>query len=965
MKSFLVLIIVSFISVTVGARHTYVKSEDLFVSATHKMGQLSSDGKFFSYVKFEEGQQYLYFANLESYESSPVFALPKQSQLKSYKWLKHNTMHMVLLSKRERIEYIVNIVSEDVLAAKVPKVDYYKLPQGYMVSPLLDQPEQVMFAKATQSNSEKSHALYKVDIENLKNDRFLSSELIDSGDKNLLRYFYDENYSRIIGVFFNADTDQVDLSFRELNSSAWQTIISYEDQDFNLSPIGFLSPTTVAVLTNKETDTIVLQSYDIVSQELGDILYQHEIYDLTNASLSSEGEVLAVEYIQGGLPQAEWVVSSGNTLAKRLVKTFENGVPIVIDNNIALNRSLIFVAGSDNPGEYYLYEQADDKIVKLVDKYPQLSEFTFPATESFKVSIDESTSIEAFITKPIGLDLNTLLVMPHGGPIGVRDYSFFTPYIQYLVNRGFTVLRVNFRGSAGYGKDFMNSGRGEFGKLIEQDISKVVDQIIAKSAYENVCAIGASYGAYSSMMLAIKHPDIYQCVVASYGIYDLPLLFNYSNYRSGEDFRQSLAKVVGEYGPYQKQQSPVYFADKIDVPVLIIAGKNDTIAGFEQSNRMRYMLNRKGKDVEHVFYKNSGHGHSSWYLDRHQSAYIVDYLYRKLNIQAPSLDDLNEYSARALAYDQITIADEFGHDKHIDKDSVKAFSYIQQASAYGYPRAVFNEAAHFHRGDQVEFNMQKALLLYQKSLELGYKGANRRLGQLYLEGVYVDKDFDKALSHLSSAVEIDDNYRNQLILARVYCMASEPIKDVDKCINETKLAAPNKGKGKDINVFRAHLAEMVISGEYTSEEREQVANFVIEQLELASSSFTLKVKEEGLFTLIPHERFGRRGEYELSALQTMSDYSDSESVNGKRFGVRFEMDTPGFSTRKDQTFVITKLASYAPDNRLKSQSITGTKRTSLYDVQEMFYISDYVKSSSYVITLYNVYGEQLYQGVYR
>ncbi|WP_371196247.1 prolyl oligopeptidase family serine peptidase, partial [Glaciecola sp. SC05] len=938
------ILLILLFSVSSGAQHVYVKSEDLFVAPSHKMGQLSADGKFFSYIKYEDGQQYLEFANLENYQSASVLALPKQSRLKSYTWLKHNTMHMVLMNRNQSIEYIVNIATEDVLAGKQPQVDYYKLPQGYVVSVLQDNPEQVMFARAKENDSERRHSLYKIDIEDLKNDIFSSTDLIDQGDEDLVRYFYDDSYQRIIGVFYDVDSDQIILSFRELANKAWQTIITYEDQDFNMSPIGFLGANEVAVLTNKQTDTVVLQSYNFKSQELGEILYQHDLYDLTDATLSANGELLSVEYIQSGLPQTEWVINSGNRLASRLAKTFENGVPVIIDASEALERNLIFVAGSDNPGEYFLYEKAVDKIVKLIDKYPQLSELSFPVTESFKVKLDDATNIEAFITKPSGLDLNTLLVMPHGGPIGVRDYSFFTPDIQYLVNRGFTVLRVNFRGSSGYGKAFLDSGRGEFGQLIEQDISKVVEQVIAKNNYDNICAIGASYGAYSSMMLAIKHPEIYQCVVASYGIYDLPLLFNYSNYRTGEAFQETIAKVVGEYSPDKKEQSPVYFADKLNVPVLIIAGKNDIIAGFEQSNRMRYMLDKFGKEVEHIFYKNSGHGHSNWYLDRHESAYIVDYLYRKLNIEAPFATDLDGYSAQALAYDNLIIADELDHDKHIAQDRARAFDYLQRASAYGNPRAIFNEGAHYHRGDQVDFDIQRAISLYERSLELGHDGAYRRLGQMYLEGVYVDKNDEKALSYLKTANEKDDSFSNKLILARLHCIAAEPIKNVDKCIAETKKVAPDKGKGKDIHSFRAHLAEMVVRGNYTSSEQKLVSDFVIEQLDLSSSSFELEIKEEGLFTLIPHERFGRRGEFELAELQTMSLYEDTESVNGMRFGVRFEMDTPGFSTRKDQTLVITKLESYGPDGRLLSEKIAGNKRTSLYDVQEMYRIEDYISS---------------------
>lgn len=145
--------------------------------------------------------------------------------------------------------------------------------------------------------------------------------------------------------------------------------------------------------------------------------------------------------------------------------------------------------------------------------------------------------------------------------------------MQYYVSRGFSVLRVNFRGSAGFGKSFQQSGVGQFGQQIEQDISAAVKLVREKYAFDNMCAMGASYGGYSSMMLAIKHPDDYDCVIAAYGVYDLPYMYNASNIEIQNNFRSAVSKVVGEYNDKLYDVSPVYLIDQIKVPVHLLPAR--------------------------------------------------------------------------------------------------------------------------------------------------------------------------------------------------------------------------------------------------------------------------------------------------------------------------------------------------------------------------------------------------------
>jgi hypothetical protein len=119
-----------------------------------------------------------------------------------------------------------------------------------------------------------------------------------------------------------------------------------------------------------------------------------------------------------------------------------------------------------------------------------------------------------------------------GGLIGIKEDDSFSKDVQYYVSRGFSILIIKFRGSSGFGKKFQEKGVGEFSRLIEEGI-----------------------------------------MAATFGVYDLPLLFNASNYRSNIEYRKAISKTVGNYDQPMKNYFPVYLFDKLKAPILLITGK--------------------------------------------------------------------------------------------------------------------------------------------------------------------------------------------------------------------------------------------------------------------------------------------------------------------------------------------------------------------------------------------------------
>ena len=949
------------------AQHNFVSSEKLYANPTNESGQLSPNGEYFSYIRREKRETFIELADLGGNIAYQVLKLSADMPLQNYQWVSEDVLQVTILLKGEPNTYLLTI--EKVTKNGTTRIDgkTKQLKSGYIVDVLEDEPNVVMFSKYEVKRRQFNQTLYKITLEQLFTDNFDNAEFIEKADDGLFMYDFDNATDRLLAVFYDEDEESIQIKFKRLGAKNWKTALSFDNGQFDFSPVGFIDDNHLAVLTNKETDKIALYSFNIETKALDTLLYQHQEYDLTDATLSKTGDIESVEYVKSGLPKKIWLNKRSQKLSSRFEATFSDRVPRIIDRDIKTGRTIVYVAGPNEAGKYYLYEQNSDSLAMLVANYPDLSELTFPEHRVLSIKTEDDMSIEAYLTLPTDYSVNTLLVMPHGGPIGVRDYNFFEPNVQYLANRGFTILRVNFRGSEGYGKAFQKKGVGEFGKQIEADISAAVSEVLKTQQFENVCAIGSSYGAYSSVSLALHHPELYKCVVASYGIYDLPLLFNYSNFRSGDAFSKEVAKVVGENNDEKKLVSPVYLAESINTPTLIIAGKNDEVAGFEQSNRMRYVLEKLNKPVDSLFYNTAGHGHSNWFGDRHEYAYVVDFLRKTLGIPLPELKGLSDSSKQALAYDYKVLGDVFNTGSLTEKNNEKAFSFYQTASMYGSPEATFNLATYYQRGEQVEKDMQKALELYEQSAEMGQKSAFSRLASLYTGDFYIKRNDEKALKYRLKSLEDDqDNFnKNKHELAFFYCTASDEYRSAQKCLDEFRTQWKIIETDSDKDSFYSNLRDAVVFGNFTPEERASFTAFVVEALGIHHSEYVFELLEEGIYEYEESDRFSRSGDYVLTPEKSLSNAAAKVGKNNLYFGIRFTPDHPGFASYGEYTYAIFRWEKFDASGKLVDYSIRSSIDTAKGDWYSRFVEDDYADGNEYKLTVYDATGKVKYQKTFQ
>jgi dipeptidyl aminopeptidase/acylaminoacyl peptidase len=220
----------------------------------------------------------------------------------------------------------------------------------------------------------------------------------------------------------------------------------------------------------------------------------------------------------------------------------------------------------------------------------------------------DGLEIEAFLTLPKGRPEKKLptLMFPHGGPIA-RDSEAFDYWSQFFASKGYAVLQMNFRGSAGQGYSHMKAGLQKWGKEMQDDIEDgaryLIDQGIADPA--KIAIVGASYGGYAALMGTVRTPDFYKCAISFAGVSDV-----YELVRDSRAFWLNYNVVdeqIGRDRKHLEEISPINYVDKIKVPILLIHGESDRQVKPFHSEEMHKKLQKAGKPVEFVSLPDEDH----------------------------------------------------------------------------------------------------------------------------------------------------------------------------------------------------------------------------------------------------------------------------------------------------------------------------------------------------------------------
>lgn len=267
--------------------------------------------------------------------------------------------------------------------------------------------------------------------------------------------------------------------------------------------------------------------------------------------------------------------------------------------------------GAGDPGTSYVYDGARQSVSLVGRDYPDLKPTDVGQVSVVRYTASDGRELFGYLTRPssevAGRNL-PLIVMPHGGPAS-RDHAGFDWWAQAMASRGYLVFQPQFRGSDGFGQELMEAGYGEYGRKMQTDLSDAVDYLAKAGVADRnrVCIVGASYGGYAALAGMTLQQDIYRCAVSVAGVSDLSYKLALDRRQGGRDrwntslrYWMRFIGVERDNDPLLTELSPSEHADRVQGPILLIHGRNDTVVPFEHSTIMERSLKAAGKDVELV-----------------------------------------------------------------------------------------------------------------------------------------------------------------------------------------------------------------------------------------------------------------------------------------------------------------------------------------------------------------------------
>ena len=576
-----------------------IPRDTLFGNPERISPKLSPDSQYLAYIAPDDNNVLQVWVKTLGVEDARQLTYDKKRGIRAYFWT-YNPEQLIYMQDADGDEnfhlYGVNIKTNVVrdltpfLGVKAQVIEIEReFPNEILVALNLDNPQ--------------VFDVYRI---NLRNG---AVEIDTKNPGNVVSWTANSQFQILAAIGATADGGS-ELLWRKSVNSDWETL-RYWGPDDSGGPVGFSKDgKTLYIMGTHDANTQRLIALDLATKEES-IIAADEQYDVS--SVITHPTQLHIQAVSFYKDKEEWqvlddsIAADWEAIAQIRPGEFNIGTRDLEDKNW-----LVSFVTDDGPVYYYLYNRESKAATFLFSNRPELEDLPLVNMQPISYTARDGLTIHGYLSLPKGQTAPyATVLLVHGGP-WARDTWGYGPSVQWLANRGYAVLQLNFRGSTGYGKAFLNAANREWGAAMHDDLIDGVNWLISQGIAdpEKIAIMGGSYGGYSTLVGLTFTPDVFTCGVDIVGPSNLvTLMQSIPPYWAPlmAMFQHRVGNLETEQ-EFLESRSPLFFVDKIEKPLLIGQGANDPRVKQAESEQIVEAMNKANKPVEYVLYTDEGHG---------------------------------------------------------------------------------------------------------------------------------------------------------------------------------------------------------------------------------------------------------------------------------------------------------------------------------------------------------------------
>ena len=576
--------------------------------------QISPDGKRLAFLAPDEGVLNIWVQTLGADDARPI-TKDRHRGIGGFFWAgaqqffwAHDNRHVLYVQDRDGDENW-HLFAADAETAEVRDLTPMEGIQTQIIALDKKRPDEILLA--INKDNPALHDAWRLNIATGE----LVKDTTNPGFLSGIRaaWLVDSDF-RVRGGTRQRPDGGIEILVRNSEEDDFEVVLSLgPDDQMSSAAVGFTPDGTgLYLISSQDRDTARLVAFDIASRTVTAELASDPDYDVSDVLLNPDThEVQLAEIVKDRSTHV--VVDESIAADVAAIAKLDAGDFSIVDRDHADRRWVVSFMNDDRPLTYFLYDRETKTGEKLFSTQPALEAYPLAKMEPFSLRSRDGLMLHGYLSFPPDAPRENLptVLFPHGGPWG-RDIWMFFPWVQAIATRGYLVVQVDFRGSTGYGKAFVNAGNKEWGAKMHDDLLDTVDWVVEQgyADKDRVGIFGASYGGYAALVAATFTPEVFRCAVDMVGPSSLITLLEsippywepmkamwYSRMGSLETERDMLW-----------ERSPLSKVDKITIPLLVAQGGQDPRVKQAESEQIVAAMKERNLPVEYLLFPDEGHG---------------------------------------------------------------------------------------------------------------------------------------------------------------------------------------------------------------------------------------------------------------------------------------------------------------------------------------------------------------------